>query len=207
MAVSAMSDQSDHLPTRSPRLLQRQQSCLLIVDVQEKLWPVITNRHEIRDSIVFLLDIASVLNVPVFVSEQYPRGLGATVSEIADHPMEKIVFEKLRFSAANEFAGHPDFHSLDRPIRQVVLAGIETHICILQTALDLLTRGYQVFVVEDATGSRHMSDRWPALTRIREAGGTSCTAESVAFEWCEAAGNDEFRQISRLVQRKDAKSR
>lgn len=202
-----MFDESAEPPIRSPRLLQRQQSCLLIVDVQEKLWPVIANRQEVLDSMVFLLDTATVLNVPVFVSEQYPRGLGTTVPEIANHSTEKAVFEKLRFSAADDFVRHLETHSPDRPIRQIVLAGIETHICILQTALDLLTLGYEVFVVEDATNSRHMSDRWPALCRIREAGGTSCTAESVAFEWCETAGNDEFREISRLVRQKDARTR
>lgn len=202
-----MTDESPHLPSRSDRLLQRQECCLLIVDVQEKLWPVIANRQEVLDSIGFLLDTASVLNVPVFVSEQYPRGLGPTVTKIANHAATKSVFEKLRFSAADGLIHHLQAHMPDRSFRQIVLAGIETHICILQTALDLVALGYEVFVVEDATNSRHMSDRWPALTRIREAGGTSCTAESVAFEWCETAGNDEFRQISRLVREKDAKPR
>ncbi|MEZ6128014.1 MAG: isochorismatase family protein [Planctomycetaceae bacterium] len=188
--------------TRSSSLLHRDRSCLLIVDVQEKLLPVINNHERVLESIGFLLDCASVMRIPVVMSEQYPKGLGPSVRSVAEHRAVTHVFEKLRFSAAEGFVQQPIVDLKLRP--QVVVAGIETHICVLQTALDLLASGYQVFVVEDATGSRSSTDSASALVRIRSAGGTMCTAESVAFEWCEVAGSDEFRTISRLVRDRDA---
>lgn len=190
--------------TDSQHLLHRKRSQLLIVDLQQKLVPVIPDAMEILQTTAFLLTVAQIMNVPVVVSEQYPTGLGSTVSEISEHSVAKTVFEKLRFSAAQ---GLLQATSTESPshAQRIVIAGIETHICVLQTALDLLAAGKQVFVVQDAVGSRHVADQATALDRIRQAGGTICCAESVAFEWCEVAGTDEFRQISRLVRERDAK--
>jgi nicotinamidase-related amidase len=185
-------------------LLHRVHSQLLIVDVQQKLVPVIPQATELLETTAFLLTAAQIMNVPVVVSEQYPKGLGPTVSEISEHRIQKTVFEKLKFSAADGFlqSGSAESHQTRN---QIVITGIETHICVLQTAIDLLSAGMQVFVVQDAVGSRHAADQASALDRIRNAGVTVCCAESVVFEWCEAAGTDEFRQISRLVRERDAK--
>jgi len=190
---------------RSSRLLHRDRSCLLIVDVQEKLLPAIVENEPLLESIVFLMDCANVMGVPVVVSEQYPKGLGPSASTISTHDTANHVFDKLRFSAAEGFVQQSAVNLTARP--QAVIAGIETHICVLQTALDLLAAGVEVFVVADATGSRNLPDREQALSRIGEAGGQMCTAESVAFEWCEVAGTEEFRTISRLVRDRDAKRR
>ena len=195
---------------RSPQLLDRHRSTLLIVDVQEKLLPVIDQAEPLTESIVFLLDVAAAMNVPVVVSEQYPRGLGPTISQISEHSVPKRVFEKLRFSAAEGYLQpEPPSGSNGRQSDrdQVVIVGIEAHVCVLQTALDLQAQGRRVFVVQDAVGSRHADDRSTAMDRVRDAGGTVCSAESVAFEWCEAAGTDEFRLVSRLVRDRDAKRR
>ncbi|MEQ9411508.1 MAG: isochorismatase family protein [Fuerstiella sp.] len=201
---------------RSPELLNREWSHLLVVDVQEKLLPVVAGSDDLLQTILFLLDAAKILQVPVCVSEQYPQGLGPTVSEICEHPAAGVSFQKLRFSAA---AG---FHQLQtaeagaearaqpavRPATpdQVVIVGIEAHICVLQTALDLLAQGRRVFVVQDAVASRQTADHDAAMDRIRDSGGVICTAESVVFEWCEVAGTDEFRQISRLVRNRTSTS-
>lgn len=187
---------------RSPQLLCRSRSQVLVVDVQEKLLPVIAASDRILNEIGLLLDAASVLEVGVTVSEQYPKGLGSTMASIAEHSAVGRTFEKLRFSAADEFVRQVG-NSSDQPHQlppQVVLVGIESHICILQTALDLKQSGWDVYVVTNAVGSRQPTDHESALTRMAEAGVSLVTAESVVFEWCEAAGTDQFRQISRLVR-------
>lgn len=194
---------------RSPELLDRHRSQLLIVDMQEKLLPVVLEHEALLGAVEFLLDAAELLRVPVVVSEQYPRGLGPTVASISSHSVAKTTFEKTRFSAAHgvqtrltEQASATDSETVAFP-SQVVLVGIEAHICVLQTAMDLIAQGMRVFVVADAVGSRHSNDCLTALTRLRDNGAVVCTAESVAFEWCEAAGSDEFRQLSSRVRQFD----
>lgn len=187
---------------RSANLLSRELSHLLVVDVQEKLIPVIDEHKRIIAEIGLLLNSATVLNVPVTLSEQYPAGLGATIPVIGQHDAIQNRFEKLKFSAADEFhrcVAESSSSDDDRP-GQVVLVGIETHICVLQTALDLKHSGWEVFVVANAVGSRRCSDHEVALARMSGAGITVMTSESVLFEWCEAAGTDQFRQISRFVR-------
>lgn len=187
-------------PARSPELLNRHRSTLLVIDVQEKLLPVIDGAESITRNVSFLMDVASLLDVPVFVSEQYPQGLGNSVPEIANHKASKQTAEKIRFSAAECFRNSDTAQQAGGTNRQVVITGIEAHICVLQTAFDLISQGYRVFVVEDAVSSRDPADAESAIKRIRDAGGTVCVSESVAFEWCEQAGSDEFRAISRLVR-------
>ena len=190
---------------RSSELLNRSRSRLLIVDVQEKLIPAIPGADEVVRRIEFLLNAAQLFSIPVFVSEQYPQGLGQTVCRLADHPAASRRFDKVRFSAADGFCGligsppetAPDaFDDCD----QIVIAGMESHVCVLQTAIDLLGRGFRVFVVEDAVaaGSRH--DHCMAMQRLTAGGATICTAESAAFEWCAEAGTDTFRSLRCLVR-------
>lgn len=219
---------------RSSELLSAERSCLLVVDVQERLLPVIQDHRSLLQSVRFLLDAAAVLQVPAVVSEQYPKGLGHTVAALQGHVAIAAVFDKLAFSAAAEFGRHwrqslclpadvaPDAHTVrsadtSGPMTeaaaglpqlqgrdQIVICGIEAHICVLQTALDLLSAGQRVFVVADAVGSRRALDYHIALQRLRDAGCTVLTSESVAFEWCQTAGTDLFRGISRLVKDRDA---
>lgn len=187
---------------RSPSLLSRALSHLLVVDVQEKLIPVIDGHERIIGEIGLILNAAAVLDVPVTLSEQYPAGLGLTIPAIGQHDAIQYRFEKLKFSAADEFcriAAESSSGAGDGP-GQVVLVGIETHICILQTALDLKHSGWEVFVVANAIGSRRGEDHEVGLARLSRAGIHIVTSEGVLFEWCEAAGTDQFRQISRLVR-------
>ena len=196
---------SDSTLLRNPELLDRQRSHLLVVDVQEKLVPAIHRRDTIIRRIRFLLDVAQQLDVPVTVSEQYPQGLGHTVSELGTHPAVGTTFDKLRFSAADRFCEYvgvspdmaPDAHD---GRNQVILVGMETHVCILQTAHNLLSRGFRVYVTEDAVGSGIQHDHEIGIRRLKDAGATICTAESVAFEWCETSAVDQFKAISRLVR-------
>ncbi|MFN9717609.1 MAG: isochorismatase family protein [Planctomycetota bacterium] len=186
---------------RSRHLHSAENSLLVLVDIQEKLLPVIPDGHTIFGNIRFLLDAARVLNVPAMVTEQYPKGLGRTVAELDQHPAIRSAQEKLRFSAADAIreSGLADSEA-SVGARHIILTGIETHICILQTAFDLLDQGYPVTLAVDATGSRHRLDQDTALRRLQTAGVTLTTVEAVAFEWCEMAGTDSFKAVSRLVR-------
>lgn len=187
-----MSGESTYL--RSRELLSCDDSRLLIVDVQEIFVPVIPGMDSLIANCVKLLAGADILGVPASATEQYPKGLGLTVPELRTY-FESIP-EKLRFSSA-ECVGWSVAEQDDR--FKVVVAGIETHVCIQQTALDLIAAGYQVYLPADALASQRTVDHEVALQRLRDSGAVITTTEAILFEWCEVAGTDEFKQISRLV--------
>lgn len=183
--------------TRSPLLASAADSCLVVIDMQERLLPVIGGAEPVTQRCRFLLEAAGLLSVPVIFTEQYPRGLGKTAEVLRAAAPEAPVLEKLRFSAAEVLLES----GLLRPgLRQIVLVGIETHICVQQTALDLAAAGRQLLLAADACGSRHEADRAAACSRLGAAGVVVSTAESLAFEWCETAEHAAFRQLSALVR-------
>lgn len=186
---------------RSGELLSRHDSRLLIVDMQEKLLPAIRRRKQLVANCVKLIRAAQLLGPPVFATEQYPRGLGPTVAELAELLPERR--EKQRFSCSEALAWGTANETSEPALRdraRVVIAGIEAHVCVLQTALDLLADGYHIYIAADAVGSRRRLDRQIALQRMADSGAVITTAESVLFEWCETAAAQEFKQISRLVK-------
>jgi len=186
---------------RSPLLLTADRSRLVIIDVQEKLFPSINDRESLLMNLRFLLDAAEILKIRTILTEQYPKGLGRTVGELSGHPVITTRLEKIRFSAAQRLLQSEQFDtiSLQQPL-QVVLAGIETHICVQQTALDLLSHGVAVFLASDASGSRRAIDHVQSLRRMESAGVIVTTVESIAFEWCGVAGTEQFKALSRLVK-------
>ncbi len=192
-----MSSQSEGL--RSPELLHRASSRLLIVDVQEKL--VAALRESTRERLVsncrFLIEGARLFGVPVTATEQYPQGLGSTVASLAELISERPA--KKRFSGV-ECLGWPTAASASDDRFQIVVAGMETHVCVMQTVLDLLAAGYQTTVVADAVGARGDLDHHTALERMANGGATISTAEAVLFEWCESAEVPEFKRLSALVK-------
>lgn len=182
---------------RSPQLLHRELSRLLVVDVQQKLTPHIFNAETLVAKCETLIRGAAILNVPTYVTEQYRKGLGPTVEPLAALLPEPV--EKLRFSSA-EALGWGTAAEDETARDQIVIAGMETHVCILQTVLDLLSHGYRVTVAADAVGSRNERDYEIALRRLGDSGATVSTVESILFEWAEVAGTVEFKQISALVK-------
>tara|TARA_R110002072_G_scaffold303123_1_gene494719 strand:- start:154061 stop:154627 length:567 start_codon:yes stop_codon:yes gene_type:complete len=181
----------------SHELLSRDESRLLIIDMQEKILPVINGQEVVLTNCLKLIEAANILEVPATATEQYPKGLGSTVTEIAErlpNRPEKIEFSCLNCLDWNSSASDPEGRF------KVVVAGIESHVCVLQTVLDLLSQGFRVFVAADAVGSRKPLDREIALQRMASSGAVITTTESVLFEWCERAGTPEFKQISRLVR-------
>jgi nicotinamidase-related amidase len=173
-------------------LLQKENSCLLLIDVQEKLTPHIQNSSAVIARCEWLLRLAETLKVSTVISEQYPSGLGSTIPSLAHfgHALTKVHFSCWRDSALQN-------HLKQLQKKQLVLIGIETHVCVLQTALDLCEAGFEVFVVVDAVGSRHEQDYRYGLKRIKQAGGNLVTSEMVFFEWVEKAGTPEFKALSK----------
>jgi nicotinamidase-related amidase len=176
--------------------MSRDDSALLVVDVQEKLIAAIPNAARIVWNIRRLIDGAKILGLPVVASEQYPRGLGPTVATLAQR-LDRIP-EKLTFSCAGVPELVRDFRDAGR--HKILVVGIEAHVCVQQTALDLLAAGFRVYIAADAIGSRHELDCQIALRRLDSSGVTLTTAEAALFEWCERAGTSEFKQISTLVR-------
>ena len=181
---------------RSPELMSRGDTGLLVVDVQEKLLPAISQHERLAWNIRRLIDGAKILGVQVAATEQYPKGLGRTVSLLAQRL--EVIPEKLMFSCRECSVVFDRFREAN--LHKVLVVGIETHVCVQQTVLDLLADGYRTFVAVDAVGSRSTMDHDTALRRMDSAGATLTTAESALFEWCEAAGTPEFKQISALVR-------
>lgn len=179
--------------------IQRSSSFVLLIDIQQKLAPAIDQSTTLIERNRWLLNIANSMMLPVVVTEQYPQGLGPTVNDLHPQIKNATVMQKLHFSAFQETTIAEHFKQLNRP--QVVLCGTETHVCVLQTALDLQTAGFQVFVVADAVGSRTASDKVLALERMRQAGCSIVSAEMVAFEWLHRCATDEFRHISKTYLR------
>ena len=181
---------------RSHELLSRNDSRLLVVDVQEKLISHIDQRDRVVRNCRRLIKAAGILSVPTVATEQYPRGLGATIPELAVLLGERS--DKVRFSCG-EVLGWQCQGDDGFDVDKVVVCGIESHVCVLQTCYDLLSQGFRVYVPADAVGSRSSFDYNFALQRLRDTGVVVTTTESVMFEWCEVAGTPEFKQISRLV--------
>ncbi len=182
----------------SPDLMSRGDTGLLVIDVQEKLVPWIVGSRRVVWNVRRLIDGATIFGLPVEATEQYPQGIGPTVPELAQRLGP--VSSKLTFSCL----GCPEIFRKwqERGLHRILVCGIETHVCVQQTVLDLLSQGWRVYVAVDATGSRRLIDHRTALYRMDAAGAVLTTTEAALFEWCREAGTPEFRLISQLVKEK-----
>ena len=172
------------------------ETAVLVVDVQEKLMPKIHGAAALVRNIAFIIDVARLLGVEVFATEQYAKGLGPTVPELAQRLPRPL--EKLSFSSC----GAPGLiDALRKQGRsRVLLVGIESHVCVLNTALDLLDEGYYVYPAVDAIGCRFALDHDVAMRRLEAAGAFLTTVESAAFEWTGGAEHPRFKAMSALVK-------
>lgn len=180
------------------RRIARAQARLVVLDIQERLLPSIHDRQRVLDNAVRLLRGAAVLAVPVLVTEQYRRGLGPTVPEVAAAAAPFLPIEKITFSACGEPAFRRALPSDSRA--DVVLCGIEAHVCVTQTCLDLLDLGHRVFVVADAVSSRTPDNHRAGVDRMRAAGAVVVSTEMILFELLDRAGTGEFKQVLPLVR-------
>lgn len=176
-------------------LLNKDHSCLLLIDVQEKLALKVQKAEDMLQRCQWLLQVANDLNVPCIVSEQYPKGLSHTVASLAQYANPVSSIEKVHFSCLRNATFQKSFNQLQK--KQCVLIGIETHVCVLQTAIDLKTAGFDVFVVIDAVSSRYHQDHKYSLKRMQACGIQLVTSEMVLFEWLEQAGTPQFKTFSK----------
>ena len=189
-------------PPQNPPRIVAQDSALLIVDIQERLVPVMYDHKKLIRRTARLIQGAYCFGVPLLVTEQYPRGLGETVAELSRHIVDPLCIEqKTRFSACIE----PVRTQLELcGARSVIVAGIEAHVCVLGTCLDLIEAGYQVYLPWDGVTSRRREDKQAALERLTQAGAVPSTVEAVLFEWLGDADDRRFRQIQELIKGSEA---
>ncbi len=174
-------------------LMHAESSSLLVVDVQDRLLHHVHGWQRLLQNVIWLVRVARRIGVPVMASEQYPKGLGHTNADLAKELPPGCIAEKIHFSCASArcLTGLP---GVERP--QVVICGMEAHVCVQQTALELRGQGKEVFVVADSVGSRDPADKELALQRMRGHGIEIVSREMVAFEWLRQAGTPLFKEIS-----------
>ena len=176
----------------------KDQTLAMVVDVQERLFPHIHDCELLEKNLKLLVEGLKILDIPFAVTEQYKKGLGPTVPSLEALVKQDIHFEKLSFSCCDDPAIIEHIETSTK--RYVILAGIESHICLLQTAIDLKERGYRPVIVEDCVGSRNPENKRIAINRLLQEGITVTSAESLLFELCRVAGNEQFKAISKLVK-------
>jgi len=176
-------------------------SYLLVVDVQDKLLVKMPDAAALVRDVAFLMDAAKLLQVPVIATEQYPKGLGPTTEELACR-LRPDIPTKVAFSGCAAAGVMAELRASGRP--NIVLTGMETHVCIMHTALDLLAEGLAVFLPVDAVQARYRVDHDVALRRLERAGAVLTTAEATAFEWLGGADHPQFKAVSKLIQERMA---
>lgn len=184
---------------RNSLLVQREHAGLLIIDIQDRVVRVVQHPKRVVFNSIKLIEGFKILTRPVWLTEQYPKGLGPTNAEVlAALPPNLIPREKIRFSCCGDAELLVELRT--NGVRQIIVTGVESHVCVFQSAMDLLANDFQVFVVRDAVSSRRRMDWQTAMKRLQRAGAIITTTEAVLFEMLEAAGSAEFKAISRLVK-------
>lgn len=181
-------------------LLSAEDCMLLVIDIQERLYQAMEKdfRETFLKNGVILLEAAQVFGMPVVVSEQYPKGLGSTLDEVQGRIAGVPRLEKISFSCCRDQAIRERINGLSR--KNVIVCGIETHVCVFQTVIDLLMAGYRVVVADDAVCSRRAHDRLTALSEMAKSGARICSTEMIAFMLLERAGTPAFKQLSPLFK-------
>lgn len=186
-------------PGRHPRLLARDATVLVVIDVQEAYRAVLFEYERVAAATARMLQGATLLGVPILVTEQYPKGVGPTVPEVATHfPAGTSVVQKMSMSCCGADAFRASLAGLGRG--QVVIIGIETHACVNQTAHDLMAAGYQVHVARDATSSRRRDDHEVGWSKLLQSGVVPATVESALLELVRTAEAPEFKALQRIIK-------
>ncbi|MFH0962796.1 MAG: isochorismatase family protein [Planctomycetota bacterium] len=188
---------------RSPKLVSAKRAALLVVDIQERLAAAMdeTQLQEVVGNAVRLIETAKVLSVGVLATEQYPKGLGSTLPAVREALGDAPVFEKLSFSALGSEGVYARLK--EARAQDVALVGMETHVCVSQSAYDLAALGMRPVVVSDAAISRFREDHDGAIARFRADGIAVTTTEALIFELLESAGTEAFEKVRKLVRRKE----
>lgn len=179
-------------------LLDKDNAVLVIIDIQDRLASAMKVRDEVVNNCQHMIELSKMLNIPIVVTEQYPKGLGQTVAEIKDALPSYQPIEKLTFNCCEEPAFLREIKKLNR--ENIILTGMEAHICVLQTCLGLLNEGFNVHVVRDAVCSRAKENWKTGIEFMRDAGAVITCAETVLFQILKSAGTEEFKAISRRIK-------
>lgn len=171
----------------------------LVIDIQERLLPHIYDHEKILKNVEILLDGLRVLDMPVLITEQYRKGLGETAPEVREKLDRFEPLEKMTFSCCDDKHFMSELEKM-HGIKNILICGIESHVCVLQTCIDLLEKGYQPIIIEDCTSSRKINDKEIAISRMRQEGAMISTCESILFELTRISGNEKFKAISKLVK-------
>jgi nicotinamidase-related amidase len=179
-------------------LVSQKGTVLVIIDVQEKLFANMAEKEVLAENLAKLAQFAHIIKIPIILTEQYPKGLGQTISHVKElvpnlQPIEKVEFSCFGSQRFKEALARTQAETL-------ILAGIETHICVTQTAIDGLENGFRTYVVEDATSSRSLEDKDTAIHRIRQSGVVVVSTEMLIYELLKKAGTPEFKETLRLVR-------
>lgn len=183
--------------TDRSRKVNRSQTALLVVDIQERLLPAIAEGNLVKENAIRLAKGMTLFQRPILVTEQYPKGLGSTVAELSSEIAGFSPIEKMTFSACTS---ELDSGLRKKNVGEVILCGIEAHVCVCQTCLDLVQHGFLVWVVADAISSRTLSNKNYALERMRDAGAHIVTTEMMLFELLQYAGTQEFKQVQSWIK-------
>lgn len=176
----------------------KENTIALVIDIQEKLLPAMFEKEEIERNIKILINGLNALNIPIIVTEQYPKGLGNTINSVKELFNDFNAIEKLSFSCMDEPKFVDKLKSTGK--KNVVITGIEAHVCVNQTVIDLIANGFTPIVVVDCISSRKPSDKQTGLERMKCEGAIFTTYEAILFELCRFAGNEAFKIISKLVK-------
>ncbi|MBN1848073.1 MAG: hydrolase [Deltaproteobacteria bacterium] len=180
------------------RLLDSQNTGLLIIDVQEKLIPAINQKERIIDNIKKLIRLSELFNLPVILTEQNPDKIGSTLSEVKESLPAYEPISKLHFNCCEVDAFKESIES--KKLENLIISGVETHICVFQTAMALLKNGYHVQVPQDAVGSRTDENWQVGLHLMRDAGAIVTSTETIIYQILKQAGTDEFRKMLKVIK-------
>jgi len=178
--------------------LDKDSAALLIIDIQERLAAAMKMKDAVVSSCLHLIELSKMLSIPIIVTEQYPRGLGPTVEPIRNALSDYRPIEKLTFSCCDEPSFIDAVRNLDK--KTLIVTGMETHICILQTSIGLLREGFSIHLVRDAVCSRTKENWRAACEFMRDAGAVITCTETVLFQLLKVAGTEEFKAISKRIK-------
>lgn len=179
-------------------ILNKEDALLFIIDIQDRLVPVMKHRKKIIDNNIILLEASKELDIPVIITEQYPRGLGSTIIEIGEKVDNKTkIFEKISFTGYTE---EVKLALEETGRKKIIITGMETHVCVFQTVRDLIQEGYEVFIVRDGVASRKKDNFLNALNLMKSMGAIITDTESIIFDLLKTAGTPEFKLLSKLIK-------
>jgi nicotinamidase-related amidase len=181
-----------------PAIQKKENTALVVVDIQEKLLPYVIDKEKVVENVQMLIKFADIMSIPIILTEHYPKGLGTTVPEVAEVLKNYAPLEKVIFSCCGAKGFTSKLNELG--IKNIMIAGIESHICVEQTTLDVMYAGFEVHVISDAISSRTMENKKIGIEKMRQFGAIISSTEMAMYEIMERADTKEFKEVLKLVK-------